>query len=371
MSDLPSVPFVDLKLQHLRLADKVRAAMDDVIAKTAYILGPHVEQFEVEFANYCGTDYAIGVANGTDAVELALRGAGIGLNDEVILPANTFVATAEAVVRCGAVPVLVDCDEDFLIDVTQVAARVTDRTRAIIPVHLYGQAAPVELIQRAVGPDILIVEDAAQAQGAERWGRRAGSLGDVAATSFYPGKNLGAYGDAGAVMTSSSAMADRIRTLRNHGGIRKYEHTEVGVNSRLDGLQAAVLSVKLGVLDEWNRERSNAANGYGRLLGDSSKVALPRVADGNKHVWHLYVVRVQRRDEVLAALNAARIGAGIHYPTPVHLLPAFRLLGHAKGDFPVSERMAQEILSLPIYPGITSEQQNAVAAILLGAVDAR
>lgn len=366
-----NVPFVDLALQHSRIADQINAAIADVISRTAFILGPDVEKFEVEFADYCRTRHAIGVANGTDAIELALRGAGVGAGDEVILPANTFVATPEAVIRCGAVPVVVDCGEDFLIDPLLVAERVTDRTRAVIPVHMYGQAAPVEDVREAVGPDVLVIEDAAQSQGAERWGRRAGSLGDVAATSFYPGKNLGAYGDAGAITTSRDSVAELVKSLRNHGGIRKYEHLEVGVNSRLDGLQAAVLSVKLQHLDSWNSERRAAADVYRRLLADVPEVGLPAVREGNTHVWHLYVVRVPARDRVLAELNGSGVGAGIHYPTPVHLLPALRSLGYSKNDFPVSERMAGEILSLPIFPGITVDQQSYVVEHLIQALRAR
>jgi dTDP-4-amino-4,6-dideoxygalactose transaminase len=342
--------------------------MDEVISTSAFILGPHLERFESEFASYCRADHVIGVGNGTDAIELALRGVGIGESDEVILPANTFVATAEAIARCGAVPVFVDCDADYLIDPTLIAERITARTRAVIPVHLYGQMAAVEQIRAIVGPDVLIVEDAAQAHGAQRWGRRAGSVADAAATSFYPGKNLGAYGDAGAVITSSDSVCAKVRSLRNHGGVSKYEHNELGVNSRLDAIQAAVLSVKLKQLDEWNSERAAAATEYARLIRDRPQVQLPRVRAGNDHVWHLYVVRVPERDRVLAELNESGIGSGVHYPTPVHLLPAFRYLGYAVGDFPVAERLSQEILTLPIFPGITPDQQSRVVECLVRAL---
>ena len=363
-----TVPFVDLGLQHSRVAAEISAAIDEVISTTAFILGTHVERFESEFAMYCRTEHAVGVANGTDAIELALRAIGTVPGDDVILPANTFVATAEAVVRCGARPVLVDCAEDFLIDPTLLGPLITERTRAVIPVHLYGQMANMEAIRSVVGPTVRIIEDAAQAQGAERWGRRAGSLGDIAATSFYPGKNLGAYGDAGAVMTSSEEAADRVRALRNHGGVRKYEHCEFGMNSRLDGIQAAVLSVKLKQLDEWNQERKQAATRYGALLGGVPAIVLPKVSAGNDHVWHLYVVRVPDRDRILGELSEAGIAAGIHYPTPIHLLPAFGFLGHRVGDFPVAERVAAEILSLPIFPGISPDQQAIVAGQLRRAV---
>ena len=258
----PRVPLVDLRLQHRRIAREVRAAFDVVLEGTAFVLGPQVEAFEREFASYSGAAHCVGVGNGTDALELALRACEIGEGDEVILPANTFVATAEAVVRCGARVVLVDCDDDFLIDVGQVKEALTPQTKAVIAVHLYGQMAPVEEL-RAVLPDhVFLIEDAAQSQGASRLGARSGSVGDMAATSFYPGKNLGAYGDAGAVLTDSEERAELVRALRNHGGQRKYEHEVVGVNSRLDGLQAAVLSIKLNLLDAWNAERVAAAERY-------------------------------------------------------------------------------------------------------------
>lgn len=363
-----SVPFVDLGLQHRRIAGPVQAAITAIMDRTAFVLGPEVAAFEEEFARYCGVRHCIGVGNGTDALELALRGAGVGPGDEVVVPANTFVATAEAVLRAGASLVLADCTEDFLIDPASVAEKVTARTKAVLPVHLYGQIAPVKALQDAVGPSVLLIEDAAQAQGAAQADRRAGSFGVAAGTSFYPGKNLGAYGDAGAVVTDSDEVAERVRMLRNHGGIRKYEHTLVGTNSRLDGIQAAVLSIKLRELDAWNAERAEAAARYEELLRDVEGVVLPPVVPGNQHVWHLYVVRVPRRDAVLARLGEAGIGAGIHYPAPVHLLPAFADLGLPAGSFPTAERLAGEILSLPMFPGITREQQERVAEALRAAV---
>ena len=362
------IPLVDLGLQHRRIAGEVRAGFDRVLETTAFILGPEAERFEQAYADYCGVRHCVGVGNGTDAVELALRAAGVGTGDEVVLPANTFVATAEAVLRASARVVLADCDETYLLDPESVADRVGPRTRAVIPVHLYGQLAPMKALAAAVGEDVLVIEDAAQSQGATQDGRRSGSFGAAAATSFYPGKNLGAYGDAGAVTTSSDEVAARLRAVRNHGGVRRYEHGEFGVNSRLDGLQAVVLSAKLAVLDRWNAERREAAARYDRLLADVPGVVLPRVAPGNEHVWHLYVVRVPRRDEVLAALDGAGIGAGIHYPSPVHLLPAFGFLGLGAGAFPRAEAYAAEILSLPIYPGITAAQQERVADALTAAL---
>jgi dTDP-4-amino-4,6-dideoxygalactose transaminase len=360
MKEITQIPLVDLRLQHSEIDAEVRAGFDRVLETGAFILGPEVEGFEAEFAAYCGVNHALGVGNGTDALELALRAGGIGAGDGVIVPANTFVATVEAVVRAGAVPVLVDCDDDFLIDPRATAASIGPSVRAIVGVHLYGQAAPMETLKVLAGDGVLLVEDAAQAQGARRHGARAGALGDIAGTSFYPGKNLGAYGDGGAVMTDSPALAERVRMMRNHGGIRRYEHSLIGVNSRLDGLQAVVLRAKLARLDRWNEWRRAAAAIYDELLADLPAVTVPRVVPGNEHVFHLYVVRVPDRDLIVGRLNGVGVGASVHYPTPIHLLPAFRHLGYAPGDFPVAEGLAGEILSLPIYPGITRGQQELI-----------
>ena len=370
MTNTP-VPLVDLGITTRRVRDEVALRFDDVISRSAFVLGAEVEEFEMAFADYCGVAYCAGVGNGTDAIELALRGVGIGKGDDVVLPANTFVATAEAVVRAGARVVVADVGDDYLIDPASVARALTPQTRAVIGVHLYGQTAPMEQLAEVVGPDVLLVEDAAQAQGARRHGRPAGSLGTVAATSFYPGKNLGAFGDAGAVMTGSEEVVTRVRAARNHGGVRRYEHDEFGVNSRLDTLQAVVLTAKLKHLEEWNEERRAAAARYAELLGGIDGVRLPVTAQGNEPVWHLYVVQVEERDAVLAQLNAAGIGAAIHYPTPVHLLGSMRDLGHRLGDFPVAERAAGRILSLPLYPGITAAQQDRVAGVLSAAVTRR
>lgn len=362
------IPLVDLGWQHRQVADEVRAGFERVFAATSFVLGPEVERFEQAYAHYTGVRHCIGVGNGTDAVELALRAAGIGRGDEVVIPANTFVATAEAVLRAGADLVLADCDEHYLLDPESVADRITARTRAVIPVHLYGQLAPMKAVADAVGDGVAVVEDAAQSQGATQDGRTSGSFGRAAATSFYPGKNLGAYGDAGAVTTDSDQVADRLRALRNHGGVRRYEHGEFGVNSRLDGLQGVVLSAKLAQLDGWNARRRAAAGRYDELLADLPEVVRPRVAPGNEHVWHLYVVRVPHRDKVLAALTAAGIAAGIHYPAPVHLLPPFAHLGQGPGSFPRAEAYSAGILSLPLFPGITAAQQERVATELRSAL---
>lgn len=359
------VPMLDLGIQHRQVADTVRAGFERVFAATSFIQGPDVARFEAEFAAYCEIDQVIGVGNGTDALELALRGAGIGAGDEVIIPANTFIATAEAVVRAGASVVFADCDENFLIDPAQVQHKLTGRTRAVIAVHLYGQTAPIDDLRAVVGPDVIIVEDAAQSQGARYRGRRAGSLGDVAGTSFYPGKNLGAYGDAGAVMTGSAEIAGRVRMLGNHGSMQKYEHLSIGTNSRLDSLQAVVLSAKLALLDDWNAERRALADRYSSLLADMPGVVTPVTLPGNEHVFHQYVVRVAGRDRVVAEMNAAGIGAGIHYPYPVHLAPAFAAPERGVGFCPVAELLAGEILSLPIYPGLTAAQQDRVIEVLL------
>ncbi|WP_122816525.1 DegT/DnrJ/EryC1/StrS family aminotransferase [Nocardioides pantholopis] len=365
------IPLVDLRPQHDRVAVDVRRAIAAVLDSGAFVLGPAVSRFEEEYAAFCGTAHCVGVGNGTDAIELALRAASVGPGDEVLVPANTFVATAEGVVRAGAELVLVDCDEDLMIDVDAVAARVGPRTRAVVGVDLYGQAAPLERLRAAVGPDVVLLEDAAQSQGATRHGRVAGSLGDIATTSFYPGKNLGAFGDAGAVTTDREDLAHRVRQLRNHGGVERYRHELVGTNSRLDSVQAAVLSTKLAHLKDWNAARATAAARYAELLGGVEEVRLPRVLPGNAHVWHLYVVRVPDRDRVLAELTESGIGAGLHYPTPVHLLPAFASLGLGPGSFLCAERTAGEILSLPMFPGITAGQQRRVAETLASAVSRR
>ncbi len=367
---MTEIPLVDLAAQHAVIADEVAQGWQQVLARTAFIGGPPVAVFEREFAAFTGVTDCVAVANGTDAIELALRAGGIGPDDEVILPANSFIATAEAVWRTGAIPVLVDCadDDTYLMDMAAACAAVTPRTRAFIPVHLYGQVAPVEqLAGLAASIGALIIEDAAQAHGATRNGKVAGSLGDAAATSFYPGKNLGAYGDAGAVLTSRPELAGLIRLVREHGSPRKYVHEVVGVNSRLDTLQAVVLSAKLRRLAAWNEARRQAAARYDAALAELGGVTRPRTLDGNTHIWHLYVVRVPERDRVLADLHAAGIGAGIHYPTPIHRTRAFASLGShsaAGNGFPVAERTAPELLSLPIYSEITPAQQERVVEVL-------
>ncbi|MCD9196891.1 DegT/DnrJ/EryC1/StrS family aminotransferase [Aeromicrobium wangtongii] len=363
------VPLVDLGAQQAEVAEEVRQGLDRVFAATAFIGGSDVEEFEQAYAAETGVAHCVGVGNGTDALELALRGAGVGPGGEVILPANTFIATAEAVSRIGATPVLVDVDPThLLIDPHGVAEAVTTRTQAIVPVHLFGQMAPMERIARIAAPaGIPVVEDAAQSQGAVRHGSTSGGVGLVAATSFYPGKNLGAAGDAGAVTTNDPDIARAIRVLAAHGSPAKYVHDVIGMNSRLDTVQAVVLKAKLRRLAGWNENRRKAAELYDSLLWDLPGIARPESAPGNTDVWHLYVVQVDRRDAVLETLHAEGIGAGIHYPTPVHLTRAYAHLGLGRGCFPVAEAAAGRILSLPMFPHISPEQQEYVAASLAAA----
>jgi dTDP-4-amino-4,6-dideoxygalactose transaminase len=356
------IPLVDLAAAHAEVAAEIAAGWERTLARTAFILGDEVGEFEQAFAAFCGVDHCVGVASGTDALELALRALDIGPGDEVILPANTFVATALAVSRAGAIPVVVDVDPaSLLIEPEAVGAALSPRTRAVMPVHLFGQVAPMEELQPlAVAAGVEVVEDAAQAHGATRHGVGAGAFGVAAGTSFYPGKNLGAYGDAGAVLTSSADVAARLRALRNYGSDRKYHHPEAGFNSRLDTLQAVVLSAKLARLAEGNAARRAAAARYDDLLDDLEEVTRPVTLPGNEHVFHLYVVWVPRRDEVLAHLGRAGIGAGVHYPVPIHLQGALAPLGYRPGAFPVTEAAAAEILSLPLFPQITAAQQERV-----------
>ncbi len=367
------IPLVDLGAAHAEIADEVRAGFERVLAATAFVGGDEVRAFEREYAAFGGVAHCVGVANGTDAVELALRAGGVGVGDEVVLPANTFIATAGAVARIGARPVLADCLPDsYLMDPQAALDAVGPATRAVLPVHLYGQCADTAALAAALPPRVRLVEDAAQCQGATRDGRSPGS-GGIAATSFYPGKNLGAYGDAGAVLTDDPERAALVRALANHGGVEKYRHDVAGFNSRLDGLQAVVLRAKLARLAAGNEARRAAAARYDALLADlamAGRVAPPVTEPGNAHVWHLYVVRVEGadRDDVVGKLNAEGIGAGVHYPAPVHLTPAFAHLGHRIGDFPRAERAAGRILSLPLYPQITADQQRRVVEVLTDAL---
>jgi dTDP-4-amino-4,6-dideoxygalactose transaminase len=372
------IPFVDLAWQHTEIAAEVEQGLARVIESGAFILGPDVVAFEEEFARASGVSCCIGVGNGTDALELALRAVGVGAGDEVVVPANSFIASALAVARSGATPVLVDSDpETHLLDVDRALGCIGAKTKALMPVNLFGQIAPIDALREGLAargaadpkaPAIAVIEDAAQSQGARRNGSLSGSFGDIAGTSFYPGKNLGAYGDAGAVVTDDEVLAARVRALRQYGSERKYEHPELGFNSRLDTLQAVVLRAKLARLESWNEDRRRAARRYDELLAGLADAQLPHTLTGNEHVWHLYTVRVPARDRVLESLRAEGVDAGVHYPVPIHLQGAFANLGHRRGDFPEAERAADELLSLPIFPGITSGQQERVVAALEAAL---
>jgi len=360
-----NIPLVDLKAQYLSIKDEIDAAMAGVIRTCRFVGGKEVEAFEGEFAAFCDVKYAIGVGNGTDALQLALLACGVERGAEVITVAHTFTATAEAVVNVGARPVFVDVDETYTMDMNQVADRITARTRAIMPVHLYGQSADMDpLISLAEKHGLIVIEDAAQAHGARYRGRRFGSLGHLACFSFYPGKNLGAYGDAGAVITDDPELAQCIRMFHDHGRTGKYMHQQVGFNSRLDALQAAILRVKLSHLDRWNECRRKHAVLYDQLLADVPGVVTPYVAPNVEHVYHLYVIQVPNRDEVQAALKAAGVETGIHYPIPLHEQPAYAHLGYKPEDLPVTHALAPRILSLPMYPELTDEQIHSVVDVL-------
>ena len=367
---MTNIPLVDLAAQHHEIAAEVLPGIESVFARTAFVGGAEVTAFEEEYARYVDVRHCVGAANGTDALELALRAVGVTAGGEVVLPANTFIATAEAVSRIGATPVLVDVDEEhLLIDPEAVGRTLTERTQAVVPVHLFGQTAPVELIASLCAErGIPVVEDAAQSQGARRHGRPAGSLGRVAATSFYPGKNLGAAGDAGAVTTDDEEVAARVRVVGAHGSPSKYIHDVVGFNSRLDTVQAVYLRAKLARLEKWNGFRRDAAERYAAMLEGVAGVRLPGTAPGNEHVWHLYVVRVAERDRVQRHLAGVGVGTGVHYPTPVHLTRAYAHLGLGPGSFPVAEEAASRILSLPMHPHLTEAQQQHVVEALVDAV---
>ena len=365
------VPFVDLKAQAESLGETYGSLLESIVGRAAYTMGPELTQFEEEFATYCSCEHAVGVSSGTDALKLAYLAAGVGAGDEVVLPVNTFIATAEAISHIGATPVFVDCLADTAnIDPARVQAALTDRTRAIVPVHLYGQPADMDAIADIAAPrGIPVIEDACQAHGASYRGRRAGSLGRAAAFSFYPGKNLGALGDGGAVVTNDADVAEKVRLLRNHGQEDKYTHRVVGYCDRLHNLQAAFLSAKLPHLDEWNDVRREAATRYDSLLADVPGVARLATIDDVAHVHHLYVVLVDDRDRVREALADTGIETGIHYPVPLHLTPAYRSLGYVSGDFPAAEALAQRSLSLPMHPHLSSAQTEYVAQQLAKAVE--
>lgn len=359
------IPFVDLQAQYQSIREEADAAIHRVLDRSDYVLGQAVSDFETSFARYCETAFAVGVDSGYSALELILRAMGIGPGDEVITVANTFVATVLAVINCGAKPVLVDIDPNtYNIDPTKIEAAITPATRVLLPVHLYGQTADMDpILALARKYNLRVVEDACQAHGARYKGRRAGSLGDAAAFSFYPAKNLGAYGDGGAVTTDDPEIAHKVRMLRNLGMQVKYHHEMKGFNNRLDTVHAAVLKVKLPHLDGWNEGRRQSAADYEELLRDFP-VVTPVVQNGCEHVYHLYVLRTPNRDALQRYLNEQGIATGLHYPIPIHLQEAFTDLGYGPGDFPITEQYAEEILSLPMYPELTRMQAQAVAAAI-------
>ena len=367
------IPFVDLNLQHQSMKTQLQQAMQAVFEKGDFILGQALKEFETAFAAESGTKYGVGVASGTDAIALGLQACNIGAGDEVILPANTFIATLIGVLRAGAKPICVDCDpKTALIDLEAAARAITPHTKAIIPVHLYGQmVSPQQLLDFADRYKVLIFEDAAQAHLAERDGYRAGSVGIAAAFSFYPSKNLGAFGDGGILLTKDADVAQKMTRLRNYGASSKYYHTEAGTNSRLDTMQAAVLLAKLPYLANWNSDRLNIAQQYDAELAPLNRLGIIPIQNqsGTGHVYHLYVIKIDdscvlERQQIQEKLTAAGIQTGIHYPIPCHLQPAFTDLGYQIGDFPQAEKQAKQILSLPIYPGLSHSQVKEVVATL-------
>lgn len=374
MQSTSGVPFVDLAWQHQPLQDEIQAAVAAVLSKGDFVFGQAVKEFEAAFAHASGAAFGVGMGCGTDAIALGLMACGIGAGDEVILPANTFVATLIGIQRSGATPIFVDCDpETALIDLQAAETAITPRTRAIVPVHLYGQmVSPSGLKSLAEAHNVLIFEDAAQAHLAEREGVRAGSIGTGAAFSFYPSKNLGAIGDGGMLLTQEELVAQTARSLRNYGAVRKYFHTEAGgTNSRLDTLQASVLGLKLPFLSDWNRARNEIAQYYDQRLEALREFGiLPmRNNSGLGHVYHLYVIRVTQdcpvdRAALQLILREHQIQTGIHYPVPCHLQPAFKELGYQPGDFPHAEALSQDILSLPMYPGMTLAQADLVVTAI-------
>jgi dTDP-4-amino-4,6-dideoxygalactose transaminase len=360
------VPFLDLKAHHEPIREEVMAAIEKVVDQNAFAGGSFVAEFEKDYARFCGAAHCLGVANGTDAIWLALLALGIGNGDEVITAPMTFMATAEAITYAGARPVFVDIDPmTYTIDVTKIEAAITPRTKAIIPVHLFGQCADMDpILAIAKRHNLFVVEDGAQSQGATYNGRASGAMGHAGATSFYPGKNLGAWGEAGAITTNDPALRDRMQMFREHGQKKKYYHDVVGWNARMDGIQAAVLKVKLQYLERANEGRRQAAAQYQTLLAGVPGLTLPTAGLHATHVYHVYAVRVQNRDRLLEEMSNRGVACGIHYPVPVHLQQAYADLGHVRGDFPVSEACANEFLSLPMFPELAREQIEYTAAQL-------
>lgn len=356
------IPLVDLKAQYQALKGEINSELKKIFSSGVFVKGPILEQFEKDFANFIGTKYCIGVASGTDALHLSLLALGIGKDNEVILPVNTFVATAYAILYVRAKPVFVDVDsQTFNIDVNKIENRITKHTKAIIPVHLYGQPAEMDkILSIAKKYKLAVVEDACQTHGALFLDKNVGTFGDLACFSFYPSKNLGAYGDGGAITTQSIKFTNLIKKLREYGTTSKYTYDLIGINSRLDPIQAAILQIKLKYLKQWNQKKIKLAQYYNQKLKSLKFVKTPFVDGKSTHVYHLYVIQTPRRDELAKFLASVGIQTGIHYPLPLHLQKSLLFLGYKKGDFPIAERLSNEILSLPMYPELTSYQQNYI-----------
>jgi dTDP-4-amino-4,6-dideoxygalactose transaminase len=356
-----TIPLVNLKKQYAPLKDEIISGIEHVFEGMQLFLGENVQALEKEFAQFCGVEYGVGVSDGTSALHIILRAMGIGPGDEVITVSHTFIATAEAILLTGAKPVFVDIDpETYLMDVSQIEAKITPQTKALLPVHLYGQIADMDAVSKLASKyHLRVIEDACQAHGAEYKGRKAGSLGDAAAFSFYYSKNLGAYGEGGFITTSNADLDRRIRMIRDHGSERRYYHDLVGMNSRLDEIQAVVLRAKLHHLNEWNQQRRSHADLYNKLL-QGMPVITPIENPGNKHIYHLYVIRAPRRDELQPWLKERGIFTGIHYPVPTHLQPAMQSLGYQPTDFPITEKIVSEILSLPMFAELTDDEISSI-----------
>jgi dTDP-4-amino-4,6-dideoxygalactose transaminase len=359
------IPFVDLKSLHSEIRDELREVFERVLDNSTFVLGPEVLRFEQEFAAYCGTEHCVALNTGTAAIHLALAALSIGPGDEVITVPHTFIATAEAITAVGAKPVFLDINPvSFTMDPSLLEAAITRKTRAIIPVDLYGQVADMDpILEIANRHGIPVIEDACQAHGAEYRGRKAGAFGVAGCFSFYPGKNLGACGEGGAVTTNDAELAQRIRLWRDHGSSKRYEHIFPGLNMRMEGIQGGILSVKLKYLDRWNDQRRQAASAYDKALADTD-IEVPTEMDYGRHVYHLYVIQSENRDALRQQLSDTGIESGLHYPTPLHLQEAYRFLGYKQGDFPVTERVKSRILSLPMYPGIDPKAVERVTSEL-------
>ena len=357
-----NVPFVDLKAQYQSIKSEIDPAIQTVISETAFVGGKYVEGFEKAFAEKFGVKHCVSCANGTDAIYITLKALGIGPGDEVITVANSFIATSETISQTGAMPVFVDIDEYFHIDPAKIEAKITPKTKAIIPVHLFGQAADIDAVKAICDKHKLhLIEDCAQSHFSTYKGRKTGTFGIAGTFSFYPGKNLGAYGDGGAIISDNDEFARNARLFASHGSIQKYIHEIEGINSRLDAIQAVVLKTKLGHIDDWNKARNSHALKYNALLGDVKQIKVPKLRPETFHIFHLYVIRAERRDDLAAFLKTKGVATGIHYPYALPLMPAYRYLRHQPSDFPVAYACQEQILSLPMYPELADEQIAYVA----------